>query len=194
MSRFTIHTIDSAPADSRAALEALRHKIGFLQDIGMRARLIRCSAAVVAATALIAVSCGIPAAAQSSAGAGFKGPTLYQRLGGYDRIAAFVDTAFPRVAKHPDLMHLFRGHSMDSNVRQRQLIIDRLCHDTGGPCAYTGRPLTAVHENLKITAAQWEAFMKIIEQTAQELTIVDPERREFLEMFRSRYRGETVDR
>ena len=36
--------------------------------------------------------------------------------------------------------------------------------------------------------------MKIIEQTAQELTIVDPERREFLEIFRSRYRGETVDR
>ena len=160
----------------------------------MRARLIRCAAAAVAATALIAVSCGIPAAAQSSGGAGSKGPTLYQRLGGYDRIAAFVDTAFPRVAKHPDLMHLFRGHSMDSNVRQRQLIIDRLCHDTGGPCAYTGRPLTAVHENLKITAAQWEAFMKIIEQTAQELTIVDPERREFLEIFRSRYRGETVDR
>ena len=51
---------------------------------------------------------------------------------------------------------------MDSTVRQRQLIIDRLCHDTGGPCAYTGRPLTTVHENLKITA-QWEVFMKILD-------------------------------
>jgi hemoglobin len=159
----------------------------------MRTRLIRCAAAI-AATALMAVSVGIPAAAQSSGGAGSKGPTLYQRLGGYDRIAAFVDTAFLRVATHTDLMHLFRGHSMDSNVRQRQLIIDRLCHDTGGPCAYTGRPLTTVHENLKITAAQWEVFMKIIEQTAQELTIVDPERRELLEIFGSRYRSETVDR
>ena len=39
-----------------------------------------------------------------------------------------------------------------------------------------------------------EAFMKIIEQAAQELTIVDPERREFLAIFGSRYRGETVDR
>ena len=158
----------------------------------MRTRVIRYIVAFAAA-ALMAVSFGIPATAQSSGGSS-KGPTLYQRLGGYDRIAAFVDTAFPRVAKHPDLMHLFRGHSMDSNVRQRQLIIDRLCHDTGGPCAYTGRPLTTVHENLKITAAQFEEFMKIIEQAAQELTIVDPERREFLEIFRSRYRGETVDR
>ena len=159
----------------------------------MRARLIRCAAAA-ATTALMVVSFGIPADAQSSGGAGSKGPSLYQRLGGYDRIAAFVDTAFPRVAKHPDLLHLFRGHSMDSNVRQRQLIVDRLCQDTGGPCAYTGRPLTTVHENLKITAAQWDVFMKIIEQTALELTIGDTERREFLEIFRSRYRGETVDR
>jgi hemoglobin len=162
------------------------------EEVGMTARVIRYTVAF-AATVLMTVSFGIPAGAQSSGGAGPKGPTLYQRLGGYDRIAAFVDTAFPQVAKHPDLMHLFRGHSMDSNVRQRQLIIDQLCHDTGGPCAYTGRPLKTVHENLKITAAQWEAFMKIIEQTAQELKIVDPERREFLEIFRSRYRGETVD-
>lgn len=33
MSRFTIHTIDSAPADSRAALEALRQEVGFLPNL-----------------------------------------------------------------------------------------------------------------------------------------------------------------
>ena len=33
MSRFTIHTIDSAPADSRAALEALLHEVGFLPNL-----------------------------------------------------------------------------------------------------------------------------------------------------------------
>ncbi len=47
----------------------------------MRTRLIRCATAV-AATALMAVSFGIPLAAQSSGSAGSKGPTLYQRLGG----------------------------------------------------------------------------------------------------------------
>jgi hemoglobin len=189
MSRFPIHTIDTAPSGSRAALQGLR--VG--QEVGMRARLVRCAAAVATA-ALIAGAFCLPAAAQNPDRAGAKSPTLYQRLGGYDRIAAFVDTAFPRVAKHPELVHLFRGHSMDSNVRQRQLIIDRLCHDTGGPCAYTGRPLPTVHENLRITAAQWEAFMKIIDGAAQELSFGDPDRREFLELFRSRYRGETVDR
>jgi hypothetical protein len=43
----------------------------------MRTRAIRYTVAFVA-TALMAVSFGIPAAAQSSGGAGSKGPTLYQ--------------------------------------------------------------------------------------------------------------------
>ena len=33
MTRFTIHTIDSAPSDSRAALEALRQEVGFLPNL-----------------------------------------------------------------------------------------------------------------------------------------------------------------
>jgi len=33
MSRFPIHTVDTAPSDSRAALEALRKEIGFLPNL-----------------------------------------------------------------------------------------------------------------------------------------------------------------
>jgi hypothetical protein len=33
MSRFPIHTVDTAPSDSRAALEALRHEVGFLPNL-----------------------------------------------------------------------------------------------------------------------------------------------------------------
>lgn len=33
MSRFPIHTVDTAPADSRAALEALRQEVGFLPNL-----------------------------------------------------------------------------------------------------------------------------------------------------------------
>ena len=89
--------------------------------------------------------------------------SLYHRLGGYDAIAGFVDTAFPRVAAHPELNHLFRGHALDSQMRQRQLIVDSICNATGGPCLYTGRPMKPVHVGLGITGAQWETFMKIIQ-------------------------------
>ncbi len=55
--------------------------------------------------------------------------TLYARVGGYDFIARFVDSAFPRVAAQPQLHRLFQGHSIDSQLRQRQLIVDALCKE-----------------------------------------------------------------
>jgi hypothetical protein len=33
MTQFTIHTVDTAPPDSRAALEALRQEVGFLPNL-----------------------------------------------------------------------------------------------------------------------------------------------------------------
>lgn len=119
--------------------------------------------------------------------------TLYQRLGGYDAIAGFVDTAFPRVASHPQLTHLFRGHSVDSQRRQRQLIVDALCQATGGPCMYTGRDMKPVHVGLGITSEQWNTFMTIISAAAAERDFGEAERKEFLALFARQFRADVVD-
>jgi hemoglobin len=110
------------------------------------------------------------------------GETLYKRLGGYDAIAGFVDTAFPRVAMNPQLTHLFRGHSVESQRRQRQLIVDAICEATGGPCIYIGREMKPVHVGLGITDEQWSTFMTIIGTTAVELKFGEAERRNFLSL------------
>lgn len=120
--------------------------------------------------------------------------SLYKRIGSYDAIAAFVDTAFPRVASHPELSHLFRGHSRESQRRQRQLIVDALCEATGGPCFYTGRAMKPVHVGLGITAAQWNAFMTIISNAADERKFAAAEKKEFLRLFAERFRPEVVER
>ena len=120
--------------------------------------------------------------------------TLYQRLGGYDAIAGFVDTAFPRVAAHPQLNHLFRGHSRDSQFRQRQLIVDALCAAAGGPCVYIGRPMKPVHVGLGITEAEWKVFMGVIEKAAGERNFRDAERKEFLALFTERFRTDVVEK
>src|SRR5262245_66109565 len=109
----------------------------------------------VVALALVAAT---PASARDGSSSAAS-PSLYARLGGYDFLARFVDTAFPRVAGHPQLRRLFQGHSQDSQLRQRQLIIDALCQAAGGPCAYTGRPMRPVHAGLVIVAADWSAFI-----------------------------------
>lgn len=120
--------------------------------------------------------------------------TLYQRVGGYDAIATFVDTAFPRVAADPKLARLFKGHSTDSKYRQRQLIIEILCRETGGPCVYTGRPMGPVHRGLEITEDDWTTFLKIITGTLEELKWADTEKKELLDIFKRRFKPDVVEK
>ena len=115
--------------------------------------------------------------------------SLYQRLGGYDGIAAYVALVFPRVAQHPELAHMFRGHGKDSQQRQFQLVVELVCQKTGGPCAYIGRPMPPVHDGLGITEANWTTFMKIITDGMEEKRYPAEVRAEFLEVWRGFHDG-----
>lgn len=111
--------------------------------------------------------------------------SLYERLGGYDAIAGFVGLVFPRVATHPELAHLFRGHGLDSQQRQFQLVVEMVCSATGGPCIYIGRDMEPVHDGLGITDDMWDVFMGIIDEGIREVGIPSGEARDFREMWAS---------
>jgi hemoglobin len=141
--------------------------------------------------ALIAFAgAALPAVGQDRAGTP---ASLYERIGRYDRIATFVDTAFPRVATHPRLRRLFQGHARDSQVRQRQLIVDALCEATGGPCAYTGRPMKPVHTGLGITSSDWTVFVGILGGALDELKFGAAEKKELLALLDERFRPGVVE-
>jgi hemoglobin len=123
----------------------------------------------------------MPAIAQSANAR----PTLYERLGGYDGVASYIALVFPRVAQHPELAHMFRGHGKDSQQRQFQFVVELICQKTGGPCAYIGRPMTPVHDGLGITEAHWSTFMKIISDGMTEKKYPPDVRDEFLAIWRS---------
>jgi hypothetical protein len=38
------------------------------------------------------------------------------------------------------------GHATDSQLKQRQLIVDALCAQMGSPCIYIGWPMKPLHE------------------------------------------------
>lgn len=118
--------------------------------------------------------------------------SLYKRLGGYDGIAAYVDHAFPQVAGHPDLQHLFIGHSMATKMRQRQLIIDKLSSTLQGPTIYLGKPLNEIHQGLEITQAQWESFMGVMRKAMDERGINGETKKDFIHLFEN-FRGVTVE-
>jgi hemoglobin len=146
----------------------------------------RCSSAITAA--ILAATLIIPAFAQS-----VDSPTLYRRLGGYDGIASYIALVFPRVAQHPELAHMFRGHGKDSQQKQFQLVVELICQKTGGPCAYIGRPMPPVHDGLGITEAHWSTFMKVISDGMTEKKYPADVREEFLAIWRS-FRDDIVQK
>jgi hemoglobin len=106
--------------------------------------------------------------------------SLYERLGGYDAIAAAVDDLLGRLVGDPQLGVYWRGHSKDSMKRDRQLIVDFLCAATGGPVVYRGRDMKTSHEGLQISENDWKIFMGHTVATLDRFKVPEREKAEFL--------------
>ena len=85
--------------------------------------------------------------------------TLYERLGGYDGIAAFVDNLLPRVKADPQLARFWDHRGEDRVTREQQLLVDYLCANAGGPVYYTGRDMKLSHKGMGITESDWSLFL-----------------------------------
>jgi hemoglobin len=118
--------------------------------------------------------------------------TLYQRLGGYDIIAAVIDDMFVALRADPAFARFGAGRSIDSHNRARQLLVDQVCQLSGGPCIYIGRDMKTSHIGLGITATEWTANMKHAEAALMKNDVKGTERAEFLSLFEN-YRDEIVE-
>lgn len=106
--------------------------------------------------------------------------TLYQRVGGYDALAAVVDDFIGRLVADKRFEKFFVGHSEDSLKRIRQHILDQFCAATGGPCIYNGRDMKTSHKGLGITEADWDAAAKHLSATLDKFKVPEKEKDEIL--------------
>ncbi|MBI3982801.1 MAG: group 1 truncated hemoglobin [Gemmatimonadetes bacterium] len=106
--------------------------------------------------------------------------TLYQRLGGYDALAAVTDDFIGRLIGDAELGRFFAGHSTNSKQRIRQLIVDQLCFATGGPCVYIGRDMKTSHAGLGITEQEWQKSVDHLVATLNKFRVPAAEQREVL--------------
>ena len=104
--------------------------------------------------------------------------SLYERLGGYDAIAALTDDFIGRLASDKMLARFFEGHSDDSLKRIRQHIIDQLCMAAGGPCSYTGRDMKTSHKGLGISEAEWNTAAGHLVATLDKFKVPEKEKNE----------------
>ena len=108
---------------------------------------------------ILAGTAGGPVLAQTMPAQTGPAQTLYQRLGGYDGVTAYIALVFPASRSIADLEHLFRGHGKDSQQRQFQLVVELICQRTGGPVRLHRPAMPPVHDGLGITEAHWTTFM-----------------------------------
>ena len=111
--------------------------------------------------------------------------TLYERLGGYDAIAAVANNLLPRMQADAQLGRFYQHRGEDGLRRSRQILIDFLCSSAGGPLYYTGRDMKVTHKGMKISESDWSAFLGYLNDTLDTLQVPQPERKEVVALMQS---------
>ena len=102
---------------------------------------------------------------------------LYDRLGGYDRIHEFVREVVRLHFENDALDRIMVG--VDGEVLAKR-VTDFAASGTGGPQTYTGRSMTAAHEHLHLTDADFLAAGGDIVKAMQTMGYGENEINEFV--------------
>lgn len=111
--------------------------------------------------------------------------TLHERLGGYDAIAAVANNLLPRLQADSQLGRFWEHRSEDGIAREKQLLIDFLCSNAGGPMYYTGREMKLSHEGMRISESDWSAFMGHVNATLDSFQVPQREHDEVVAFIQS---------
>src|SRR5215510_4159704 len=108
------------------------------------------------------------------------GPTLYQRLGGREAIKGVVDDFVANLAADPRVNSRFKGLDAVKIGKLQTNLADQICDATGGPCAYLGRDMKAVHTGMGITEAEWSATVEDLVKSLDKFKVGQKEQQELL--------------
>jgi hemoglobin len=106
--------------------------------------------------------------------------TLYERLGGYDAIAAVANDLLTRLRADSRLGRFWEHRGEDGVAREKQLLIDFLCSNAGGPMLYTGRDMKTSHRGMRIGDGDWSAFTEHLGATLDRFQVPQRERDDVL--------------
>lgn len=111
--------------------------------------------------------------------------TLYARLGGYDAIAAVANDLLPRLRNDAQLGRFWKNRAEDSIMREKQLLIDYLCANAGGPMYYRGRDMKLSHLGMGISESDWNVFLNHAAATLAKFNVPEAEQREVVAFVQS---------
>lgn len=106
--------------------------------------------------------------------------TLYERLGGYDAIAAVADALMTQIKNDDKLRRFYDNRGADGIAREQQLLIDFLCASTGGPMIYTGRDMKLVHTGMRLDEEDWKRAMTHLSTTLDAFEVPEQDKSEVM--------------
>lgn len=109
-----------------------------------------------------------------------KKATLYTRLGGYDAISAVVDDLVQRLAADPKLGRFWANRGTDGIIREKQLVVDFIVNQAGGPLNYGGRDMVTSHKGMRISNDDWNVFMGHLNTTLVKFKVPSNEKTDVL--------------
>lgn len=125
---------------------------------------------------LIAAACGH---AKPAAPAGPPKP-LYDRLGGTPAITAVVEEFVATTSNDPRISQFFINADKPRLIK---LMVEQICHNTGGPCEYTGKTMKESHAEMKVDGPAFDAFIDDLTKTLAKLNVPAQETSEVLAAF-----------
>jgi hemoglobin len=108
------------------------------------------------------------------------GKSLYERLGGYDAIAAVTDALMVRIRNDDKLRRFYDHRGADGVAREQQLLVDFLCASAAGPLIYTGRDMTTVHIGMRLDEEDWKRAIGHLTETLEAFEVPEQEKGEVL--------------
>jgi len=111
--------------------------------------------------------------------------TLYERLGGYDAISAVVNNLLPRLTSDSRLGRFWEHRGEDGIDREKQLLIDYLCSNAGGPLLYTGRDNKTSHRGMGINESDWANFIGHLSATLEQFQVPQQEQNDVMDFIES---------
>ena len=127
--------------------------------------------------------------------------TLYQRLGGEERIRLIVDDFVKRVLEDPRVNFSRKGvtkgglfrrdRSVEWNPtaqnvqRLKDHFVQFISLAAGGPAQYSGQPIKRAHADMQITKAEFDATIGDLKATLDKLDVPSDVQKDLLAIFES---------
>ncbi len=115
-------------------------------------------------------------------------PSLYERLGGVNKIAVLIDDIIERAYANEVFKanpRIEKAHERFPKPAYKFNATALACMVMGGPQTYTGRSLTEAHQHLRVDEREWQELITIFRDSMNSFDVPQQEQNEVIAIIES---------